>query len=160
MSLLCDREQFQKASISFVGHANECAYFFEVRTASACPTFKAQALGPISVFGLIGAIAAAVYCIGGCMYQRTVMHARGWRQIPHYHAWAGFFGFLWDAINNVWTKLIECMPLSSSFRSSSRGYSRFGSGFGPRTVGGDRLGRSSLEDENRLIDELDEEWED
>lgn len=53
MSLMCDRELFQKASISFVGQANECAYFFEVRTASACPTVKAQALGPISVFGIM-----------------------------------------------------------------------------------------------------------
>lgn len=23
------------------------------------------------------------------------MHARGWRQIPHYHAWAGTLGFFW-----------------------------------------------------------------
>lgn len=53
MSLMCDREMFQKASISFVGQANDCAYFFEVRTASACPTFKAQTLGPISVFGIM-----------------------------------------------------------------------------------------------------------
>lgn len=23
------------------------------------------------------------------------MHARGWRQIPHYPAWAGTLGFFW-----------------------------------------------------------------
>jgi hypothetical protein len=38
---------------------------------------------------------AAVYLIGGIVYQRTVMHARGWRQIPHYHAWAAALGFIW-----------------------------------------------------------------
>lgn len=42
-----------------------------------------------------GLVAAVVYCVGGCVYQRTVMHARGWRQIPHYHAWAGTLGFFW-----------------------------------------------------------------
>lgn len=53
MSLMCDRDMLQKAAVSFVGQANECAYFFEVRTASACPTVKIQALGPVSVFGIM-----------------------------------------------------------------------------------------------------------
>ncbi|KAH8153224.1 uncharacterized protein LAJ45_02811 [Morchella importuna] len=165
MSLMCDRDMLQKAAVSFVGQANECAYFFEVRTASACPTVKIQALGPVSVFGIIGLVAAIVYCAGGCMYQRSVMHARGWRQIPHYHAWAGAIGFIWSTANTVWTKFIECLPLPSSFRRSrsNSGYGRVGgSGFGARTVGGDRIGggRSSVEDENQLIDELDEDWGD
>lgn len=34
------------------------------------------------------AVVLAVYIIGGCVYQRTVMNARGWRQVPHYHTWA------------------------------------------------------------------------
>jgi len=38
---------------------------------------------------------AMVYLVGGIVYQRTVMHARGWRQIPHYHAWAAALGFFW-----------------------------------------------------------------
>ena len=38
-------------------------------------------------------IAVIVYFVGGCMYQRTVMHQRGWRQIPNYALWAGIFGF-------------------------------------------------------------------
>ena len=38
---------------------------------------------------------AVVYLVGGIVYQRTVMHARGWRQIPHYHSWASIFNFIW-----------------------------------------------------------------
>lgn len=41
------------------------------------------------------AVALVGYCLGGCFYQRTVMHARGWRQIPHFAAWAGVVGFFW-----------------------------------------------------------------
>ena len=38
---------------------------------------------------------AVVYLVGGIVYQRTVMHARGWRQIPHHSVWAAGFGFIW-----------------------------------------------------------------
>jgi hypothetical protein len=36
----------------------------------------------------------AVYLVGGLFYQRTVMHARGWRQLPNYSLWAGIGGFI------------------------------------------------------------------
>jgi hypothetical protein len=49
-------------------------------------------------------VAAAVYLIGGCVYQRTVMHARGWRQIPHWQVWAGVAGF-------IWVRLVLPLPL-------------------------------------------------
>jgi cation-dependent mannose-6-phosphate receptor len=39
-------------------------------------------------------IAVLVYLVGGCVYQRTVMHQRGWRQLPNYQMWAGVGGFL------------------------------------------------------------------
>ena len=53
-----------------------------------------QSLSPGGVFGVIALIAAAVYLLGGIAYQRTVMHQRGWRQLPNYTLWAGIFGFL------------------------------------------------------------------
>jgi cation-dependent mannose-6-phosphate receptor len=40
-------------------------------------------------------IALLVYFAGGCVYQRTVMHQRGWKQLPNYALWAGLFGFLY-----------------------------------------------------------------
>ena len=39
-------------------------------------------------------IAIAAYLIGGCAYQRTVMHQRGWRQCPNFSLWAGMFDFI------------------------------------------------------------------
>jgi len=53
LAMTCDRELLLPAAVSFVGVLNECSYFFEVRTASACPTVKQQALGPISIFGVM-----------------------------------------------------------------------------------------------------------
>lgn len=47
-------------------------------------------------------IAILVYLGGGCVYQRTVMNQRGWRQLPNYSMWAGIFGFL-----VVWRTLIS-----------------------------------------------------
>lgn len=77
---------------------------------------------------------------------------------------------LQDILNTTWVKLIECLPLPASLRAP--GYSRINNnnnnGLGARTVGGGRIGgvgstigrRSSLDDENQLIDELDEDWDD
>jgi cation-dependent mannose-6-phosphate receptor len=39
-------------------------------------------------------IAILAYMVGGCVYQRTVMHQRGWRQLPNYGVWAGIAGFV------------------------------------------------------------------
>jgi cation-dependent mannose-6-phosphate receptor len=97
-SFLCERDPTSPdVSISFVGASNdECAYFFEVRTAAACGGVSdtPQTLGPAGVFGVIAFIALLVYLVGGCVYNRTVMHARGWRQVPNYPLWAGAGGFI------------------------------------------------------------------
>jgi len=138
MSHLCDHDAI-KPVISFVGQVNHCGYFFEVRSSAACPTVATQALGPISVFGIIGLVAALVYLVGGCMYQRTVMHARGWRQMPNYAVWAGLVGGVWALIKSIWNRCAGKLHLrrSSYHRPGAR--------------------RSSLESENRLIDALDED---
>lgn len=57
---------------------------------SVLPTNFWEAKGPFSAL-----ITAAVYLIGGIAYQRTVMHQRGWRQIPNYAMWAGIGNFLY-----------------------------------------------------------------
>lgn len=96
--LVCERDSLApKAHLSFLGASpDECAYFFEARSMAACGgVSKAQqSLGPGGVFGVIALIAAAVYVLGGIAYQRTVMHQRGWRQLPNYNLWAGIFGFV------------------------------------------------------------------
>jgi len=82
-------------AISFVASPDSCTYIFEARTPAACGGVEIaqQSVGPAGVFGVIALIAVLVYLVGGCFYQRTVMHQRGWRQLPNYGLWAGIAGF-------------------------------------------------------------------
>ena len=97
ISFICERDALaSKVHLSFIGASpDECTYFFEARSIAACGKVneEQQSLGPGGVFGVIALIAAAVYVLGGVAYQRTVMHQRGWRQLPNYNLWAGIFGF-------------------------------------------------------------------
>lgn len=95
------------------------------------------------------AIAFLVYLIGGIAYQRAVMHQRGWRQLPNYGVWAGFFGFIKDMFIALTSSCIRLLP-------GRRGYSRVNGSVSARGRGSG----SQSDDENRLIDQLDEEWED
>ncbi|KAJ5084573.1 hypothetical protein NUU61_009152 [Penicillium alfredii] len=99
MTFLCDRDAIpDQATPSFVGTMDSCTYFFEVRSSAACGGLASdphgKGLGPGGVFGVIILIAVAAYFVGGCAYQRTVMHQRGWRQCPNFSLWAGMFDFV------------------------------------------------------------------
>jgi cation-dependent mannose-6-phosphate receptor len=99
ISFLCDRDPGNiQTTIAFVGtDPDECAYFFEARSPHACASaepHKPGSVGPGSVFGLIFIIAVLVYVLGGVFYNRTVAHARGWRQLPNYSLWAGIWNFI------------------------------------------------------------------
>lgn len=98
ISFLCDRDPAaSSASISFVGtDPEQCAYFFEARSIHACAhaePHKPGSVGPGSVFSLILIIAVLVYILGGVFYNRTISHARGWRQLPNYSLWANIWNF-------------------------------------------------------------------
>ncbi|KAH8422728.1 putative vacuolar sorting receptor (Mrl1) [Aspergillus melleus] len=153
MSFLCDRDaQGSQAIPSFVGTMDDCTYFFEVRSAAACGGIAradGQGLGPAGIFGVIALIAVAAYLIGGCAYQRTVMHQRGWRQCPNFSLWAGMLDFVKDMVVILFSslgRLLRCR------RSPALGHRNNGSMHRGR--------RSSIDAENRLIDQLDEQWED
>ncbi|KAI9369013.1 mannose-6-phosphate receptor binding domain-containing protein [Aspergillus egyptiacus] len=126
ISFLCDRDiSAYQPTISFVGTMDHCSYFFEVRSSAACGGYGSdpagQGLSPGGVFGIMydhrvlidcaanmrhsALIAVAAYLLGGCAYQRTVMHQRGWRQCPNYSLWAGMFDF-------VKVSLLALMPCS------------------------------------------------
>lgn len=99
ISFLCDRDPgTTQAAIAFVGtDPDECAYFFEARSVHACAQaepHKPGSVGPGSIFGLILVIAVLVYLLGGVFYNRTITHARGWRQLPNYSLWAGIWSFI------------------------------------------------------------------
>ncbi|KAL1653639.1 Cation-independent mannose-6-phosphate receptor CI-MPR [Didymella pomorum] len=149
ISLLCESDPLGKSSISFVAAVDECTYFFEGRSRHACGIVHAdtQTLSPGGVFGVIAFIAVGVYFVGGCAYQRAVMHQRGWRQLPNYAMWAGIWRFFSDMFIILTSSCARFMP-------SRRGYSRV-------SLGADSRGRGRRdESENRLIDQLDEEWDD
>jgi cation-dependent mannose-6-phosphate receptor len=71
ITFTCDRELLAKASVQFVAEANDCTYFFEVRSHHACPTApKANNLAAIWIFLLILLAALAVYFSGGVLYRQ------------------------------------------------------------------------------------------
>ena len=77
LSLLCTNDPLAaQMAISFVGTPDSCTYIFEARSPAACAGIETatQQLGPGGVFGVIALIAVLVYLVGGCVYQRTVMH--------------------------------------------------------------------------------------
>ncbi|KAG8630365.1 hypothetical protein KVT40_001984 [Elsinoe batatas] len=156
ISLLCASDPLAPPmAISFVASPDSCTYFFEARTPAACGGVETaqQTLSPGGVFGVIAMIAVLVYLVGGCVYQRTVMHQRGWRQLPNYSLWAGIGGFFADIF-------IIATSSCARFFPGRQGYNRLSANGFPRSGGSGRRGRNDSEDENRLIDQLDEEWDD
>ncbi|KAG5927083.1 hypothetical protein E4U53_002930 [Claviceps sorghi] len=148
ISFLCDRDpSTAQAAFSFVGVSpDECSYFFEARSIHACAgaePHKPGSVGPGSVFGIILGIAILVYVLGGVFYNRTVKNARGWRQLPNYSLWAGIWNFFRDMLIILFSSCIRCLP-------GRRGYSHLSTGSRHR----------NSDAENRLIDQLDEEWDD
>ncbi|KAL8871633.1 MAG: hypothetical protein Q9174_002582 [Haloplaca sp. 1 TL-2023] len=150
ISLACDQNLAAgKAHISFVGASpDQCTYFFRAKSLAACGGVKEPptGLGSGGVFSVILIIFLAVYLLGGIAYQRTVMHQRGWRQLPNYGVWATIGSFLRDVFIILTSSCSRLVP-------RKHGYNQLpGSGRGGRG--------SRADDENRLIDQLDEEWDD
>ncbi|KAK3331732.1 mannose-6-phosphate receptor binding domain-containing protein [Cercophora scortea] len=147
ISFLCDRDPDTLTAASFVGtDPDECAYFFEVRSQHACAGAEPHtpgSVGPGSVFVIIFFIAVLVYVLGGIFYQRTVAHARGWRQLPNYSMWAGIWSFITDTFVILTSSCARFLPSRRGYRNLS-------------PAGRNR----NRDDENRLIDQLDEEWDD
>lgn len=147
----CDRDPGAGAAqVSFIAtDPDECSYVFKVKSQHACAgvePHKPGSVGPGSVFLIIFAIAVLVYLLGGIFYQRTVAHARGWKQLPNYSLWASVWSFICDFFVMVTASCSRLLP-------SRRGYHYVSGSPSGR-------GRSNREDENRLIDQYDEEWED
>ncbi|KAI4242722.1 MAG: hypothetical protein L6R42_010930, partial [Xanthoria sp. 1 TBL-2021] len=148
ISLACDQNlPLGKAHISFIGTSpDQCTYFFRAKTMAACGGVKEPptGLGAGGVFFVIFLIFLAVYVLGGIAYQRTVQHQRGWRQLPNYNVWASIFSVLREIIIILTSSCSRLLP-------RRQGYNQLPSGRGRG---------SRADDENRLIDQLDEEWDD
>ncbi|KAI1384401.1 mannose 6-phosphate receptor domain-containing protein [Hypoxylon trugodes] len=147
----CDRDPGAGvAQVSFIAtDPEECSYFFKVKSQHACAGVEPHSpgsVGPGSIFLIIFAIAILVYLLGGIFYQRTVAHARGWKQLPNYTLWASVWSFICDFFVIVTSSCARFLP-------GRRGYHYVSGSPSGR-------GRSNRDDENRLIDQYDEEWED
>ncbi|KAL8894525.1 MAG: hypothetical protein Q9192_004249 [Flavoplaca navasiana] len=149
ISLACDQNlPLGKAHISFVGSSpDQCAYYFRAKTMAACGGVKEPptGLGAGGVFFVIFLIFLAVYVLGGIAYQRTVQHQRGWRQLPNYNVWASIFSVVREIIIILTSSCSRLMPRRQGYNQLPAS----GRGRGSRA-----------DDENRLIDQLDEEWDD
>ncbi|KAL2871140.1 putative vacuolar sorting receptor (Mrl1) [Aspergillus lucknowensis] len=160
ISFLCDRDvSASQSTFSFVGTMDHCTYFFDVRSSAACGGYghdpAGQGLSPGGIFCIIVLIAIVVYLLGGCAYQRTVMHQRGWRQCPNYSIWAGIADFMKDMTIILFSSFLRLFRV----RRSPAGYAPADSQRG--AFSGGRRGRAEdMDAENRLIDQLDEEWDD
>lgn len=70
ITFTCDRDMLAKASVQFVAEANDCTYFFEVRSHHACPTApQANNFAVVWIFLLIVFTALGVYFSGGLLYK-------------------------------------------------------------------------------------------
>jgi len=152
ISLLCDKDPAAPTlTLSFIGSTDECSYFFEARTPAACPTINVkETVSPASVFGIILLIGIVVYLVGGCVYSRMVLQQRGWRQFPNYNLWATVFDFARDIFVIVFSSCLRLIP------GSRKGAHRVGVHQRGQSGGA----RGDNDAENRLIDELNEEWDD
>ncbi|KAI0389755.1 mannose 6-phosphate receptor domain-containing protein [Xylariaceae sp. FL0594] len=147
----CDRDALGgSAQVSFIAvDPEECNYVFKVKSPHACAgaePHKPGSVGPGSVFAIILGIAVLVYVLGGVFYNRAVGNARGWRQLPNYSLWASVWSFICDMFVIATSSCARLLP-------NRRGYLYLP---GPSSA----RGRNSRDDENRLIDQYDEEWED
>ena len=111
LSFLCDTSPsaLTHPTVSFLGSPDHCIYIFEVKSRWACagatPSTDPGSLGPGGVFGVILGIALLVYLVGGCVYNRAVLHQRGWRQCPNYGVWSGIGGFVGVSLRSIASRL-------------------------------------------------------
>ncbi|XP_030249507.1 cation-dependent mannose-6-phosphate receptor [Sparus aurata] len=64
----------------------ECFYLFEMDSSAVCPPVQSQ-LSTGSIILIIGFCLLAVYLIGGFLYQRLIVGAKGMEQFPNYAFW-------------------------------------------------------------------------
>lgn len=64
----------------------QCFYLFELDSSAVCPAIESK-LSTGSILLIIGASLVAVYLIGGFLYQRLIVGAKGMEQIPNYAFW-------------------------------------------------------------------------
>lgn len=65
---------------------HDCYYLFELDSSAVCPPLPSR-LSTGSIILIIGFCLLAVYLIGGFLYQRLIVGAKGMEQFPNYAFW-------------------------------------------------------------------------
>ncbi|XP_066474506.1 cation-dependent mannose-6-phosphate receptor isoform X2 [Tiliqua scincoides] len=110
----------------------ECSYTFELDSKLACPPEDSH-LSVGSVFLITFASVVAVYIIGGFLYQRLVVGAKGMEQFPHFIFWQDLGNLVADGCDFV------CRSKPRNVPAAYRG------------VGDDQLGEESEERDDHLL---------
>ncbi|KAG7475980.1 cation-dependent mannose-6-phosphate receptor [Solea senegalensis] len=64
----------------------DCFYLFKVESSAVCPALPSK-ISTGSILLIIGICLLAVYLIGGFLYQRLIVGAKGMEQFPNYNFW-------------------------------------------------------------------------
>ncbi|XP_063342137.1 cation-dependent mannose-6-phosphate receptor [Pelmatolapia mariae] len=82
------------------GKKEDCFYLFELDTSSVCPVIESK-LSTGSIILIIGFSLLAVYLVGGFLYQRVIVGAKGVEQFPNYAFWVEFGNLTADGCDFV-----------------------------------------------------------
>lgn len=111
---------------------NNCFYLFEMDSSVACPPEESH-LSVGSILLIVFAVLIAAYIIGGFLYKRFVVGAKGMEQFPNITFWQEFGNLVADGCDFV---------CRSRPRSSETAY---------RGVGDDQLGEEPEERDDHLL---------
>ncbi|XP_059791262.1 cation-dependent mannose-6-phosphate receptor isoform X1 [Balaenoptera ricei] len=122
------------------GKVQDCFYLFEIDSSLACsPEISHLSVGSILLVTFASLI--AVYIIGGFLYQRLVVGAKGMEQFPHLAFWQDLGNLVADGCDFV------CRSKPRNVPAAYRG------------VGDDQLGEESEERDDHLLPILlEREW--
>ncbi|XP_001364374.1 cation-dependent mannose-6-phosphate receptor [Monodelphis domestica] len=116
------------------GKIQECFYLFEMDSSLACPPEDSHShLSVGSILLITFASLVAVYFIGGFLYQRLVVGAKGMEQFPHLAFWQDLGNLVADGCDFV------CRSKPRNVPAAYRG------------VGDDQLGEESEERDDHLL---------
>lgn len=110
----------------------DCLYLFEMDSKLACPPEDSH-LSIGSILLIMFASLVAVYIIGGFLYQRLVVGAKGMEQFPHFTFWQDLGNLMADGCDFV------CRSKPQNAPAAYRG------------VGDDQLGEESEERDDHLL---------
>ncbi|XP_076594195.1 cation-dependent mannose-6-phosphate receptor [Chaetodon auriga] len=78
----------------------DCFYLFEMDSSAVCPLIQSK-LSTGSIILIIAICLLAVYLIGGFLYQRLIVGAKGMEQFPNYAFWVEFGNLTADGCDFV-----------------------------------------------------------